>query len=151
MVFGGCHNAVLPQDRCHGVQVAESSRNRQKRRKVRHDVDNPGTMIDASDAPASVFGKPIANNFARHFCQSARYPNVSMTDSMAAVLCNPFPRSDAAASNPSSTGPPDLANLRENYVSTGIDETTLPSQPHILMQKWVEDACNCKEVCMCTT
>lgn len=65
---------------------------------------------------------------------------------MAAVFCNSSPCSGAAASEASSTGPPDLANLRENYVSTGIDETTLPSQPHILMQKWVEDACNCKEV-----
>eukprot|EP00903_Cladosiphon_okamuranus_P010934 g10327.t1 len=44
-----------------------------------------------------------------------------------------------------STGP-DLANLRENYISAGIDETALPSQPHILMAKWVEEACNCKEV-----
>lgn len=39
-----------------------------------------------------------------------------------------------------------MANLRENYVSAGIDEAALPSQPHVLMGKWVEEACNCKEV-----
>lgn len=41
---------------------------------------------------------------------------------------------------------PDLANLRENYVSTGIDEKALPSEPHVLMDKWVEAACNSKDV-----
>ena len=50
-----------------------------------------------------------------------------------------------SASSKAST-PPDLANLRENYVSAGIDETALPSHPHTLMAKWVEEACNCKEV-----
>lgn len=54
--------------------------------------------------------------------------------------------SSGAASKASSIGAPDLANLRENYVSAGIDEAALPSQPHVLMGKWVEEACNCKEV-----
>lgn len=31
-------------------------------------------------------------------------------------------------------------------MSSGIDETALPQEPHILMAKWVEEACNCKEV-----
>ncbi|CAN0362583.1 unnamed protein product, partial [Hapterophycus canaliculatus] len=53
---------------------------------------------------------------------------------------------NAAVSKASSTSPPDLANLRENYVSAGIDETALPQEPHILMAKWVEEACSCKEV-----
>lgn len=39
-----------------------------------------------------------------------------------------------------------MANLRENYVSSGIDETALPQEPHVLMAKWVEEACGCKEV-----
>lgn len=43
-------------------------------------------------------------------------------------------------------GPPDLANLRENYVSTGIDDKSLPSEPHKLMEAWIQDACNCQEV-----
>lgn len=42
--------------------------------------------------------------------------------------------------------PPDLANLRENYVSTGIDEKCLPSEPHKLMDAWIQEACKCEEV-----
>ncbi|CAB1117938.1 unnamed protein product [Ectocarpus sp. CCAP 1310/34] len=52
----------------------------------------------------------------------------------------------ATAGSQSSSAPPDLANLREHYVSTGIERATLPSEPHILMAKWVEEACRCKEV-----
>ena len=51
-----------------------------------------------------------------------------------------------ASSSAAAGQAPDLANLRENYVSTGIDETSLPSAPHILMDKWVEAACNSKDV-----
>lgn len=40
----------------------------------------------------------------------------------------------------------DLAGMRENYVSVGIDEKNVPSTPHKLIAKWIEDACNCKEV-----
>lgn len=57
----------------------------------------------------------------------------------------------AGSGKASSTGPPDLANFREHYVSAGIDEAMLPTQPHVLMHKWVEEACNCKEVCMTRT
>lgn len=53
----------------------------------------------------------------------------------------------SGAAKTASTGP-DLANLRENYISAGIDETALPSQPHVLMAKWLEEACNCSEVNM---
>ncbi|CAM9823958.1 unnamed protein product [Ascophyllum nodosum] len=63
------------------------------------------------------------------------------------------------SARPSSTDAdqgPDLANLRENYVSAGIDENSLPREPHELMAKWIEDACQSKEViepnamCLCT-
>lgn len=44
-----------------------------------------------------------------------------------------------------SKGAPDLANMRDNYVSKGIFEEDIADAPHILMSKWIEDACNCKE------
>ena len=53
----------------------------------------------------------------------------------------------ASSSGAAATGQsPDLANLRENYVSSGIDEKALPSEPHVLMENWVETACNSKDV-----
>ena len=62
-------------------------------------------------------------------------------------MCSSRVIMSTAASSGAATGEaPDLANLRENYVSTGIDEKTLPSEPHVLMDKWVEAACNSKDV-----
>lgn len=49
-------------------------------------------------------------------------------------------------STAASKGGPNLANMRENYVSEGIYENDMPDAPHILMSKWIDDACSCKEV-----
>lgn len=51
-----------------------------------------------------------------------------------------------SASDAATGQAPDLANNREKYVSSGIDEKTLPSEPHVLMAKWVEAACNSRDV-----
>jgi pyridoxamine 5'-phosphate oxidase len=38
------------------------------------------------------------------------------------------------------TGKPNLADLRLNYERGALDETTLPTDPHVLFQLWLDDA-----------
>ncbi|GJQ10693.1 hypothetical protein GpartN1_g2484.t1 [Galdieria partita] len=47
-----------------------------------------------------------------------------------------------SSSNPErmSNAPPTIASLREEYSSTGLDESTLTDNPFVLFRKWLEEA-----------
>lgn len=57
-----------------------------------------------------------------------------------------YPASSVSLLSTAAKETPDLANLRENYVTQGICEKDLPDAPHELMSKWIDDACNSKDV-----